>query len=415
MIDLKVVADAGTQEFDLQVASNGDLAGVNDLSSAVLVSLLTDGRATAEQMATPHLRGGWIGDAIEESDFELGSLLWTLEPAKLTQGNLTTAASLARDALEWMIEEGIIDQVDVEGQIIGPQEGGLNVTISTSDGVIDSQFIELWRATTFAPSTLPARRVDPVEFSPQIVPGLATYYNANLSDHTLDQFCGVIVVEDNAGTVDLTQPDQAKRPRRIKSSGGWHYEFFGSQHLTSDNTQLLSIKEGTAFMIIKPRAGALNGGRMLTFGFTGFGDAVRGLAIRQGSGGEIRLFGDAGNLDAIVASDGASIGIVARWGPKSEGGSIETSDELAATSLAYDNDFTSPNRLVIGAGFDGVSVDETVSAAVEIKESATYSRRITDREVLAFLDYAAENPIVSGDGQPFDDCRLFDDDTGVNE
>lgn len=394
--------------------SNGDLASVSGLSSAVLASLLTDARATAEQVATPQLRGGWIGSALDPDDFELGSLLWVLEPAKLTQNTVATAASLAREALEWLIDEGIAQEVEVTGEIRGAREAGLNVLIRAPDGTIESQYIDLWRQTTFRQSTLPALLVDPVEFSPEVVPGLATFYSAPLSNHTIDQFCGVTTAQDRAGTVNLIQSTEASRPRRVLTSGGWHYQFFSGRHLASPEIPLPSIRQGTLFTIIKPRPGALSDGRMVTFGFTGFGDATRGLALRQGANGEVRLFGDAGALDVTLTSTGDSIGVVARWGLKADGARLELSDDLAANGAAYNNDFAAPNRLVIGAGYNGTAPDPTVSPEVDIREVATYTRRITDQEALQFLDYAERNAIVFGEGEPFGDCSYFRDDTGFS-
>jgi len=152
MLDLKLESDSTTGEFDLAIAAGGDLETINDLSTALLLSLLTDARADATQVAVPEFRRGWIGDAVPTIDgFKIGSLLWLTEPAKATSGTMAIASSFARDALQWLLDQGIAADVQVEGEITGPRQGTLTITIVSPDGSTTTQYVDLWRETSFVP------------------------------------------------------------------------------------------------------------------------------------------------------------------------------------------------------------------------------------------------------------------------
>jgi phage gp46-like protein len=102
--------------FDFYL-ENADLATGQDLHSAVIVSLFTDRRARIDD-PLPYDAGsrrGWWGDTFEPIQGDrIGSRLWLLSREKQTQATLARAQEYCREALRWLIEDGVASRVDVE-------------------------------------------------------------------------------------------------------------------------------------------------------------------------------------------------------------------------------------------------------------------------------------------------------------
>ena len=95
--------------FDVEI-KNGDVVRDDGLETAVTISLFTDRRVTEEEK--PYLanskRGYW-GDLFSEIDGDkMGSRLWTLEREKRTTEVLRRAEDYAREALQWLIDDGVV-------------------------------------------------------------------------------------------------------------------------------------------------------------------------------------------------------------------------------------------------------------------------------------------------------------------
>lgn len=115
---------------------NGILELDNGLQTAIYISLFTD-RRIGEDDEIPDRsndRRGYWGDTLE--DEPLGSFLWTLDREKITTSLLNKIDTYSKDALNWLIEDGIaseintiverdsknIEQINIEIQIIKPDE-----------------------------------------------------------------------------------------------------------------------------------------------------------------------------------------------------------------------------------------------------------------------------------------------------
>ena len=85
------------------------------LDTAVIVSLFTDRRAEESD----HFDGdprGWWGDALAVNDdrpVPLGSRLWLLAREKQHPAVLRKAEAFARQALQWMLDDGVADSITV--------------------------------------------------------------------------------------------------------------------------------------------------------------------------------------------------------------------------------------------------------------------------------------------------------------
>jgi phage gp46-like protein len=104
--------------FDLAV-ENGDLALDDGLETALLVSLFTDRRAHADDVLPDYGndRRGWWGDSYADIEGDLiGSRLWLLERERDLADVPLRAKLYLAEAVQWLIDDGVVDQVDVQAE-----------------------------------------------------------------------------------------------------------------------------------------------------------------------------------------------------------------------------------------------------------------------------------------------------------
>lgn len=114
------VFEPGT--IDLEVGPNG-LMKDTTLSTAVIVSLLTDRRAEPDDrlpVETPRTgsigpdRRGWCGDALSEAAGDrIGSRLWLLVREKQTEETRRRAETYILEALQWLVTDNVVSLIDV--------------------------------------------------------------------------------------------------------------------------------------------------------------------------------------------------------------------------------------------------------------------------------------------------------------
>jgi phage gp46-like protein len=136
MSDIATVWDVNNNRGDWQI-QNGDLATGNDLYTAVLISLFTDRVAQAGDIIPDgsNNRRGWWGDVqVDGTVVPIGSRLWLLSREKQTLQTLNRAISYAREALQWMITDGVAARIDVTAQWNAPSFLALQVIVYRSNG-----------------------------------------------------------------------------------------------------------------------------------------------------------------------------------------------------------------------------------------------------------------------------------------
>ena len=149
--DIAVLWDATKQVGDIAFET-GDLVREPGLTSAVILSLFLDARATDDSgIVDPDKKRGWWGDLLSDTqsnDIQTGSLLWLLSREKVTQRVLNLAEQYILDALRWMTEEGVVQTINVtveqQGSIDTPVLAA-KIELFFSDG--DTQvitFSDLW-------------------------------------------------------------------------------------------------------------------------------------------------------------------------------------------------------------------------------------------------------------------------------
>ena len=168
MTDAALIFDRETLSSDLSIVG-GDLATDGGLASAVAVSLFTDARALPgdrlpdeavppwDQVTPPQRfndRRGFWGDAIPSTRFVdegrrqvTGSRLWLLRREKITPTTLARAETYTREALAWLIEDGVARRIDVEASVERDSWLVLSIAIMRPDGL---RFEHVWNLPTGA-------------------------------------------------------------------------------------------------------------------------------------------------------------------------------------------------------------------------------------------------------------------------
>jgi phage gp46-like protein len=132
------------------------LASGGDLETAVLLSLFTDARAADDDRvpgAQDDRRGWWAAP--------LGSRLWLLTREIATNEVRLRAEDYCRDALAWMIEDGVADQIDVAAAYAPPpaEPGRLDVEVAiyrNGNVIFARRYDRVWNAAQREAATLGA-------------------------------------------------------------------------------------------------------------------------------------------------------------------------------------------------------------------------------------------------------------------
>lgn len=119
--------------FDLVIDEDmADFETTDGLESAIVVSLFSDRRAYRDEVGDPMKRRGWIGDLVSGVPGDLhGSGIWLYEQSRLTQEVVTGIRQEAEQALEWMIQEGLVLSVSA-AVASDPVKRRLSLVITTT-------------------------------------------------------------------------------------------------------------------------------------------------------------------------------------------------------------------------------------------------------------------------------------------
>ena len=128
-----VPAAAATAMTDLALAWNNrlgagdicvvgaDLLAEDGIDTAILISLFTDARVREDELPPGHTwRRGWWGDDVEDEPDITGSKLWVLRREKATQEVLVRARGYIREALAWMLRDGVAVSLNVDTNYSAP-------------------------------------------------------------------------------------------------------------------------------------------------------------------------------------------------------------------------------------------------------------------------------------------------------
>lgn len=136
--------------YDLVIdAKDRDFKTTAGLESASFVSLFSDRRARADEVADPMKRRGWIGNLVSDVPGDnFGSGLWLYEQRRLTLDVIAGVRIEAEQSHTWMVEEGLAKYVTASITSDPVQRSvNVNVTIAEPQGNTTTHAFPLIQAT----------------------------------------------------------------------------------------------------------------------------------------------------------------------------------------------------------------------------------------------------------------------------
>jgi len=115
---------------------NADLVTDDGLQTAVVISLFTDRRVTAEELpdGETDLRGFWGDVSPPVAGDKLGSKLWLLAREKATTDVLARAREYAEESLAWLVEDQVASSVTVTTEYLRPGLMAMAIIINRPSG-----------------------------------------------------------------------------------------------------------------------------------------------------------------------------------------------------------------------------------------------------------------------------------------
>lgn len=145
--DIDVVFDSITGLRDIAIGADGDLQSVDDFSTSVDLSILTNQRANSSEVPQPTARRGWIGDLTPKTrGRKVGSKVWLFEQARRDLDTINGIRDAVQDGLQWLIDEGQVDRIEVSASASGFNGVFIKVTFSIGNNIINRYF-NLWNRT----------------------------------------------------------------------------------------------------------------------------------------------------------------------------------------------------------------------------------------------------------------------------
>ncbi|CAN5788783.1 phage GP46 family protein [soil metagenome] len=135
--------DFGRGDWSL---SGAMLQAGNDLETAILISLFTDREASPDDVIPDGTNDprGWIGDA--DQDYKIGSRLWLLDRAKQDRATLQRANDYINEALQWLIDDGVVARFEVLTEWTKSTLLGAKVVAYKNNGPVPMNFSWVWKA-----------------------------------------------------------------------------------------------------------------------------------------------------------------------------------------------------------------------------------------------------------------------------
>ena len=102
----------------------------DDLARAVVNSLFSWARAEDDDERPTESKMGWWADSFSEEGDKFGSRLWLLMRSTLTTETLALAEEYAQEALRWMVEDRIAEEVTARAELDGVDRLNLLIEIT---------------------------------------------------------------------------------------------------------------------------------------------------------------------------------------------------------------------------------------------------------------------------------------------
>jgi phage gp46-like protein len=116
LADIALTWSNTTSDADMSLIDD-DLASDRGLITAMLLSLFTDRRAETDDVppsGDPNDRRGWWADQFAEVEGDkIGSRLWLLDRAKLSNENKLRAREYVLEAWQWMLDDKVAASIPI--------------------------------------------------------------------------------------------------------------------------------------------------------------------------------------------------------------------------------------------------------------------------------------------------------------
>lgn len=145
--DATTIASTIKQYYDFEWDENGDIAHDNSLDTAIILSLFDEVRADESEVAPAEFRRGWLGNEINQDDFEQGSKLWEFEQARITGSMLSDLGDVVRISLEHFVTDGLASSIDVKSPYLNNGRIMTEITFFNKNSEPETRFFELWNNT----------------------------------------------------------------------------------------------------------------------------------------------------------------------------------------------------------------------------------------------------------------------------
>lgn len=149
MSDIRTVFIDMSSGADYAIGALG-LDEDDGLETAVIISLFTDRRADADDALPGNStdRRGWWADAYADvAGDKIGSRLWLLANEKQLQSALQRAKEYAEEALQWLVDDGVVKSVSATAMIVRDGVLGLVVEIHRANDTARYRFDNFWSLT----------------------------------------------------------------------------------------------------------------------------------------------------------------------------------------------------------------------------------------------------------------------------
>ncbi len=146
-VDITIKKRGSDELYDIDFDSEGDIETTEGLETAVILSLFGEKRASASDVASAESRRGWWGNLLNQvEDYQVGSKLWLLEQARLTQETINSSRTFAQEGFQWFIEDNLLDNVLVKTNFT---DSGIkiNIDLLRAQNKVFSKSYDLWENT----------------------------------------------------------------------------------------------------------------------------------------------------------------------------------------------------------------------------------------------------------------------------
>jgi len=144
-MDIRTIIQDGRGRWTVTAPGLSEESG---LDSAVIISLFTDRRAEADDLLPDGSSdlGGWWADAFPDIPGDkIGSRLWLLRRAKLTDETLRQLEEYASEALQWLLTDGVVVGLAVVAERLARTAAGVVITMQRpQQGPLQYRFTQYW-------------------------------------------------------------------------------------------------------------------------------------------------------------------------------------------------------------------------------------------------------------------------------